>query len=54
MARKAVDHTYMGTDGFKCKHCGATKAVQMPIAIRDFAKAVDAFNAVHGKCKKPK
>jgi hypothetical protein len=55
MSRRNTDHVVMDarTHEFACRHCGARRAVLMPMPISDFVSQSRAFTAEHAGCPKP-
>lgn len=47
-----VEHTKIRNNSLFCLNCGGNHPLNMPVAINEMTKKIDAFNVLHKDCKK--
>ena len=47
-----VEHTTIRNNSLFCLNCGGNHPLNMPVAINEMTKKIDAFNVLHKDCKK--
>lgn len=52
MTKTKVEHTTIRNQKLFCLNCGGEHSLPFPIAIDEMTKKIEAFNQLHGDCKK--
>lgn len=52
MKKIEIKHTTIRNQKLFCLNCGGEHTLVFPLAVKEMTKKIDAFNKLHGNCKK--